>query len=193
MIKERTMSINLQKGQRVDLTKTNPGLQDVMVGLGWDVNESGGDAFDLDALAFLIGENGKAQDGDIVYFNNLKHSSGAVIHQGDNLTGEGDGDDEQIEIFLSKVPASIQKIAICVAIYQADARKQNFGMVQNAFVRLVDNSNSNEIIRYDLSEDYSIETAVVMGELYRHNGEWKFTAKGEGVRDGLNGLISRYN
>jgi tellurium resistance protein TerD len=187
------MGINVSKGQRIDITKTNPGLNDVMVGLGWDVNDNGSSAFDLDALAFLLDANGKAKDEDVVYFNNLKHASGAVIHQGDNLTGEGDGDDEQIEIFLNKIPASIERIAICVAIYEADSRRQNFGMVQNAFVRLVDNSNLNEIIRYDLSEDYSIETAVFMGELYRHNGEWKFAAKGEGVQNGLQGLISRFN
>ena len=187
------MGIDLSKGQRVDLTKTNPGLNDVMVGLGWDVDESGNSAFDLDALAFLLDANGKASDKDVVYFNNLKHSSGSVIYQGDNLTGEGDGDDEQIEIILNKVPESVQRIAIGVAIYQAESRKQNFGLVQNAFVRLVDNSNGNELIRYDLSEDYSIETAVFMGELYRHNGEWKFTAKGEGINGGLNGLVSRFN
>lgn len=187
------MGINVSKGQRIDITKTNPGLNDVMVGLGWDVNDSGNSAFDLDALAFLLDANGKAKDEDVVYFNNLKHASGSVIHQGDNLTGEGDGDDEQIEIFLNKIPASIERIAICVAIYDANNRRQNFGMVQNAFVRLVDNSNLSEIIRYDLSEDYSIETAVFMGELYRHSGEWKFAAKGEGIQNGLQGLISRFN
>lgn len=187
------MGINVAKGQRIDLTKTNPGLNDVMVGLGWDVNDSGDSAFDLDALAFLLGANGKAKDEDVVYFNNLKHVTGSVIHQGDNLTGEGDGDDEQIRIFLDKIPEYVQKIAICVAIYDANNRRQNFGMVQNVFVRFVDNSNLNEIIRYDLSEDYSIETAVFMGELYRHNGEWKFAAKGEGIQNGLDGLTSRFN
>lgn len=162
------MPINLAKGQKVDLTKGNPGLKNIMVGLGWDVNAfDSGDSFDLDAAAFLIDAAGKCPtDKEFVFYGNLTHSSGAVNHMGDNLTGDGEGDDEQIQIDLSKVPANIEKIAFTVTIYEAEARHQNFGQVSNAFIRLVDESNGTELIRYDLGEDFSIETAVVVGELY---------------------------
>ena len=188
------MPISLQKGQKVSLTKGNPGLTKVVVGLGWDVNQfdTGGD-FDLDAAAFLLGENGKVtSSGDFVFYGNLRHSSGAVEHLGDNLTGEGAGDDEQIRIDLTKVPDSIQRIAFTVTIYEAESRRQNFGMVNNAFIRIVDQANGTELIRYDLAEDFSIETAIVVGELYRHSGEWKFNAIGSGFQGGLAALCGHY-
>ena len=164
------MPINLSKGQKVDLTKGNPGLTKIMVGLGWDVNAfDSGSAFDLDAAAFLLGASGKCPtERDFIFYGNLKHSTGAVEHMGDNLTGAGDGDDEQIRIDLSKVPANIQRIAFTCTIYDAENRRQNFGKVSNAFIRIVDQSTGTELIRYDLAEDFSIETAIVVGELYRH-------------------------
>ena len=188
------MPINLSKGQKVDLTKGNPGLKNIMVGLRWDVNafDSGSD-FDLDAAAFMLGSDGKCPtDKEFVFYGNLAHTSGAVNHMGDNLTGAGDGDDEQIQIELSKVPANIEKIAFTVTIYDAEVRRQNFGQVSNAFIRLVDESNGTELIRYDLGEDFSIETAVVVGELYRNNGEWKFNAIGSGFQGGLAALCGHY-
>lgn len=188
------MSVSLQKGQKVDLTKGNPGLSKIMVGLGWDVNQYDGSAdFDLDAAAFLVGESGKVlTDDDFVFYGNLKHKSESVVHQGDNLTGEGDGDDEQILVDLTKVPANISKIAFTVTIYDAEARKQNFGQVSNAFIRIVDEVSNTELIRFDLGEDFSIETAVVVGELYRNNGEWKFNAIGSGFSGGLAALCHQY-
>jgi len=184
------MAISLKKGQKVDLTKTNPGLKEVMVGLGWDVNRyDGGKDFDLDASVFLLGANGKVPSNDeFVFYGNLKHKSGAVEHLGDNLTGKGEGDDEQIKINLATVPADIQKIDFTVTIYEAEQRKQNFGQVENAFIRVVNAATGEELIRYDLAEDFSIETAVVVGELYRHNGEWKFNAIGSGFEGGLAAL-----
>ena len=184
------MAVSLKKGQKVDLTKTNPGLKEVLVGLGWDINRyDGGKDFDLDASAFLLGANGKvASDDDFVFYGNLKHKSGGVEHLGDNLTGAGEGDDEQIKIFLDKVPADVQKIDFTVTIYEADERKQSFGQVENAFIRVVNAATNEELIRYDLGEDFSIETAVVVGELYRHGGEWKFNAIGSGFEGGLKAL-----
>lgn len=188
------MAVSLQKGQKVDLTKGNPGLSKIMVGLGWDVNQyDGGYDFDLDAAAFLLTSSGKVgQDSDFVFYGNLKHPSEAVVHQGDNLTGAGDGDDEQIMVDMSKIPADISKVAFTVTIYDSDVRKQNFGQVSNAFIRIVDESNGRELIRYDLGEDFSIETAVVVGELYRNNGEWKFNAIGSGFAGGLRALCLQY-
>ena len=188
------MAVSLQKGQKVDLTKGNPGLTKIMVGLGWDVNQyDGGSDFDLDAAAFLIGENGKVPtDDEFIFYGNLAHKSESVVHQGDNLTGEGDGDDEQILVDLTKVPANIAKIAFTVTIYDADVRRQNFGQVSNSFIRIVDEVSGNEMIRFDLGEDFSIETAVVVGELYRHNGEWKFNAIGGGFSGGLHALCRQY-
>ncbi|MBO6178443.1 MAG: TerD family protein [Selenomonadaceae bacterium] len=184
------MAVSLSKGQKVDLTKGNPGLSKILVGLGWDTNKyDGGFDFDLDAAAFLLGANGKVtSDEDFVFYNNLKHKSGSVEHLGDNLTGAGEGDDEEIKIDLSKVPANIEKIDFTVTIHEADARKQNFGQVSNAFIRIVDEANNKELIRYDLGEDFSIETAIIVGELYRHNGEWKFNAIGSGFSGGLAAL-----
>ena len=188
------MPISLSKGQKVDLTKGNPGLKSIMVGLGWDVNtfDSGAD-FDLDAAAFMVGASGKCPtEKEFVFYGNLEHPSHSVKHMGDNLTGEGEGDDEQIEIELEKVPANVEKIAFTVTIYDADVRKQNFGQVANAFIRIVDETTNTELIRYDLGEDFSIETAVVVGELYRHGGEWKFNAIGSGFQGGLAALCGHY-
>lgn len=188
------MPINLSKGQKVDLTKGNPGLKNIMVGLGWDVNafDSGAD-FDLDAAAFMLGDSGKCPtEKEFVFYGNLTHPTEAVKHMGDNLTGEGEGDDEQIQIDLSKIPANIAKVAFTVTIYEAESRRQNFGQVSNAFIRIVDESTNQELIRYDLGEDFSIETAVVVGELYRYNGEWKFNAIGSGFQGGLAALCGHY-
>ncbi len=188
------MPINLTKGQKVDLTKKNPSLKNIMVGLGWDVNEfdSGAD-FDLDAAAFMLGANGKCPtEKEFVFYGNLEHTSGAVKHMGDNLTGEGDGDDEQIEVSLAKIPPNVERIAFTVTIYDAEPRRQNFGQVSNSYIRIVDADTDSELIRYDLGEDFSIETAVVVGELYKHNGEWKFNAIGSGFQGGLAALCGHY-
>ena len=188
------MAVSLTKGQKVDLTKGNPGLNNLLVGLGWDINKfDGGSDFDLDTAAFMLGADGKtASDADFVFYGNLKHASGGVEHLGDNLTGEGDGDDEQIKVDLSKVPESVEKIDFTVTIYEAEERRQNFGQVSNAFIRIVDESSNTELIRYDLGEDFSIETDVVVGELYRHNGEWKFNAVGSGFQGGLQALCQNF-
>ena len=188
------MAISLQKGQKIDLTKTNPGLKKILIGLGWDINKyDGGSDFDLDAAAFLLGANGKvSSDEDFVFYKNLKHNSGSVEHLGDNLTGAGEGDDEQIKIDLSKVPANVDKIDFTVTIYDADARKQKFGQVENAYIRVVNDETGEELIRYDLGEDFSIETAVVVGEIYRNKGEWKFNAVGSGWSGGLAALCKNY-
>ena len=152
------MAVSLAKGQKVDLTKTNPGLKEVLIGLGWDTNKyDGGKDFDLDASVFMLGANGKVRsDADFVFYGNLKHESGSVEHMGDNLTGAGDGDDEEIKVFLDKVPADVEKIDFTVTIYEAEQRKQNFGQVENAFIRVVNKATNEELIRYDLGEDFSI-------------------------------------
>ena len=188
------MAISLKKGQKVDLTKTNPGLKNILIGLGWDTNKyDGGKDFDLDSSVFLLNGEGKVRnDDDFVFYGNLKHVSGAVEHLGDNLTGAGEGDDEQIKIDLSKVPEGIEKIDFTVTIYEAEERKQNFGQVENAFIRVVNEATGEELIRYDLGEDFSIETAVVIGELYRNKGEWKFNAIGSGFSGGLASLGKNY-
>lgn len=188
------MPVSLQKGQKVSLTKDNPGLTNVVVGLGWDVNayDTGAD-FDLDAAAFMLTDSGKVSgSGDFIFFGNLTHTSGSVQHLGDNLTGVGDGDDEQIKIDLSKVPDNITKIAFTVTIYEAEARRQNFGQVNNAFVRIYNESTGEELLRYDLGEDFSIETAAVFGELYKNGAEWKFNAIGSGYQGGLAALCANY-
>lgn len=188
------MPVNLQKGQKVSLTKGNPGLSKVVVGLGWDVNQfdTGGD-FDLDAAAFLQADTGKvSSQEDFVFYGNLKHPSGAVEHMGDNLTGAGDGDDEQIKVNLSMVPANITKIAFTVTIYEAEQRRQNFGQVNNAFIRIYNEETGEELLRYDLGEDFSIETAAVFGELYKNGSEWKFNAIGCGYQGGLAALCANY-
>ena len=188
------MPISLKKGQKVSLTKGNPGLKNVVVGLGWDTNAyDTGSEFDLDAAAFCLTDSGKvASQNDFVFFGNLSHASGAITHLGDNLTGAGDGDDEQIKIDLSKVPAEITKIAFTVTIYEAEARRQNFGQVSNAFVRIFDENTGEELLRYDLGEDFSIETAVVFGELYKNGDGWKFNAIGSGYQGGLAALCNMY-
>ncbi|MEZ3487450.1 MAG: TerD family protein [Lachnospiraceae bacterium] len=188
------MPINLSKGQKVDLTKKNPGLKNIMVGLGWDVNafDSGAD-FDLDAAAFMLGAGGKCPtEKEFIFYGNLEHTSGAVKHMGDNLTGEGEGDDEQIEVSLKDIPSNVERVAFTVTIYDAEPRRQNFGQVSNSYIRIVDADTNSELIRYDLGEDFSIETAVVVGELYRHNGEWKFNAIGSGFQGGLAALCGHY-
>lgn len=187
-------TINLSKGQKIDLTKTNPGLTKVVVGLGWDTNKySGGGDFDLDASVFLVGENGKSRGPeDFIFYNNLVGAGGAVTHTGDNLTGEGEGDDEQVIVDLPNVPADVHKISFTVTIHEAESRGQNFGQVSNAFIRIVNESSNEELIRYDLGEDFSIETALVVGELYRHGNEWKFNAIGSGYQGGLAALVNDY-
>lgn len=188
------MTINLSKGQRIDLTKTNPGLKKAIIGLGWDTNKySGGYDFDLDASAFLVGANDKVIDEkDFVFYNNLQGANGSVIHTGDNRTGEGEGDDEQLIIEFDKVPEHVHKIAITVTIHDAIQRAQNFGQVSNAFVRLVNQDTNEEVIRYDLAEEFSIETALVVCEIYRHGSEWKFSAVGSGFQGGLAALCNNY-
>ncbi len=188
------MVVSLAKGQKVDLTKTNPGLTKVMVGLGWDTNKyDGGNDFDLDSSVFLLDETGKVKDpSDFVFYNNTTGGNGSVVHSGDNLTGDGEGDDEVVYVTLNDVPASIQKITFTVTIHDAESRNQNFGMVSNAFIRLVNDANGQELIRYDLGEDFSIETALVVGELYRHGAEWKFSAIGSGYQGGLAALCNDF-
>lgn len=188
------MGITLSKGQKVDLTKGNPGLKHVLIGLGWDTNRyDGGFDFDLDTAAFLIGENGKVtNDLDFVFYNNVKHSSGSVTHLGDNRTGAGDGDDEQIQVDLSKIPTNISKVAFTVTIHEAQDRRQNFGQVNNSYIRVIDVDKNEELIKFELGEDFSIETAVVVAEIYRHNGEWKFNALGSGFEGGLAALCNNF-
>jgi tellurium resistance protein TerD len=184
------MAISLQKGQKVDLTKTNPGLKKVLVGLGWDTNKyDGGQDFDLDASVFLLGESGKVNsDADFIFYNNSQGGAGSVMHMGDNLTGEGEGDDEEVKIDLSMVPAEIHKVTFTVTIHDAEKRNQNFGQVSNAYIRVVAEDTNAELIRYDLGEDFSVETAIVVGELYRNGPEWKFNAIGSGFQGGLAAL-----
>ena len=186
------MAIQLKKGQKIDLTKGNPGLKHIRLGLGWDTNMfDGGDDFDLDVSLFMVGKSGKVeQDEDFIFYNNLKHPSEAVEHLGDNRTG--DGDDEEILVDFSKMPDRIEKIAVTVTIYEAKERRQNFGQVNNSYVRLVNSDNEEELLRYDLGEEFSIETAIVVCEIYRHNGEWKFSAVGSGFEGGLEALCRSY-
>lgn len=187
------MSISIAKGGNVSLSKEAPGLTKILIGLGWDARATDGADFDLDASAFLCAESGKVRsDADFIFYNQLKSSDGSVEHTGDNLTGEGEGDDEAIKVDLSRVPEAIQKIAVAVTIHDAENRKQNFGMVQNAFIRVVNDSDNKEIARYDLSEDYSTETALIFGEVYRHGAEWKFRAVGQGFQGGLAPLARNY-
>lgn len=188
------MAVSLSKGQKVDLTKTNPGLTKVIVGLGWDTNKyDGGYDFDLDASVFMLGENGKVTtETDFIYYNNPQGANGAVVHTGDNRTGAGDGDDEQVKINLAAIPTSIHRIAFTITIHEAAARNQNFGQVSNSYVRIFNEESGEELIRYDLGEDFSIETAIVVGELYSHNAEWKFSAIGSGYQGGLAALATDF-
>ena len=183
------MGVSLSKGGNVSLTKEAPGLTAVTVGLGWDARSTTGTDFDLDASAIMAGASGKVlSDGHFVFFNNLKSVDGSVEHTGDNLTGEGDGDDEQISVNLAAVPPEVDKIVFPVSIYDAAARSQSFGQVRNAFIRVLNQAGGTEIARYDLSEDASTETAMVFGELYRNGAEWKFRAVGQGYAEGLVGI-----
>ncbi|MFI2367429.1 TerD family protein [Streptomyces sp. NPDC018833] len=187
------MGVSLSKGGNVSLTKAAPNLTAVTVGLGWDVRTTTGTDFDLDASALLTNAEGKvAADGNFVFFNNLKSPDGSVEHTGDNLTGEGEGDDEQIKVNLAGVPADVQKIVFPVSIYEAESRQQSFGQVRNAFIRVVNQADGNELARYDLSEDASTETAMVFGELYRNGPEWKFRAIGQGYASGLRGIAQDF-
>ena len=190
------MAVSLAKGQRVSLEKIAPGLTEIFVGLGWDVKavDTGVD-FDLDASVFLLGSNERLiSDKHFIFYNNLTSPEAAksVTHKSDNLTGVGAGDDEVVEIKLSQVPPEIEKIVITVTIHEAQERKQNFGQVQNAFVRIVNLQTEQEVVRYDLVEDYSIETALIMAELYRKDGEWRLNAVGAGYQGGLQALLDRY-
>ncbi|MCB1658068.1 MAG: TerD family protein [Moraxellaceae bacterium] len=187
------MAISLQKGGNVNLSKEAPTMTKMVVGLGWDVRATDGAAFDLDAVAFVLKADGKVRaDSDFIFFNNKQNAEGSVVHGGDNRTGEGDGDDETIIIDLSKMPADVEKVAVCVTIYDADSRRQNFGQVSRAYVRVVNDAGQQEVARYDLSEDGSVETAMIFGEVYRHNGEWKFKAIGQGFKGGLGPLAASY-
>ncbi|MDR0621786.1 MAG: TerD family protein [Deltaproteobacteria bacterium] len=180
------MAVSLVKGGNVSLTGEAPGLKAILVGLGWDVRQTTGADFDLDCSAFLLTAAGKVRsDADFIFYNQLKSDNGAVEHTGDNLTGAGEGDDESIKIDLTKIPQQIEKIAVVVTIHEAESRRQNFGMVSNAFIRVVNQEGDKEIARFDLSEDMSTETALIFGEIYRHQGQWKFKAVGQGYDGGL--------
>lgn len=201
------MAVSLTKGQKVSLNKEKAGLDKIIIGLGWDAKpasekkgflsaifSAGGADIDCDASAILLKDDKVVSAQDVIYFGNLKHRSGAVEHLGDNLTGDGDGDDEQIIIKLSSVPADYNKIIFVVNIYSAVSRKQHFGMIQNAFIRLVDSRDNTEVLRFNLTDDYSNMTAMIFGEVYRNDGEWKFNALGQGTQDpGLKELISRFS
>lgn len=187
------MSVSLSKGGNVSLEKVAPGMVKMIIGLGWDDRATDGADFDLDASAFLLGDNGKVvDDQSFIFYNNMKSVCQSVEHTGDNTTGEGDGDDESIKVDLSKIPANVNKLAIVVTIHDAESRGQNFGQISNAFIRIVDEANGTEATRYDLSEDYSTETAMVFGEVYRHAGAWKFKAIGQGFTGGLKALAQEY-
>ena len=187
------MSLSLSKGGNVSLSKSAPGLTKLVIGLGWDTRSTDGSEFDLYGSEFLLTSNGKVRsDSDFIFYNNLAAADGSVEHTGDNRTGEGDGDDESLIVHLDKLPASIDKIAVTVTIHEAESRKQNFGQVSNAFIRCVNSNNNQEIARFDLTEDASTETAMIFGEIYRHNGEWKFRAVGQGFAGGLAALARNY-
>ena len=186
-------SLTLSKGSNLSLTKADPGLQMAMVGLGWDPRTTSGDQFDLDASAILVTSSGKVRNNDdFIFYNQLESKDGSVVHQGDNRTGEGDGDDEQILINLATVSADIERVVIVVSIDQAEARRQNFGQVRDAYCRVVNQDNDHEIVRYDLSEDAASETTMVFAEIYRNGAEWKFRAVGQGYASGLHGIATDY-
>lgn len=187
------MAVSLVKGGNVSLTKEAPTMNIAMAGLGWDARVTDGADFDLDASVFMVGDDGKViSDASFIFFNNKTSTCGSVTHMGDNRTGEGEGDDEQVKIDLAKVPAEVKKLVFAVTIYDAESRKQNFGMVSNSYMRIFNHDNSTEIARFDLSEDASTETAMIFGELYRHNAEWKFKAVGQGFAGGLSALASQH-
>lgn len=187
------MAISLQKGGNVNLSKEAPTMTTMTIGLGWDARATDGAAFDLDAVAFVLSATGKVRaDSDFIFFNNKQNAEGSVVHGGDNRTGAGDGDDESIVIHLNKMPANVEKVAICVTIYDAESRKQNFGQVSRAYVRVLNDANQQEVARYDLSEDGSTEAAMIFGEVYRNGGDWKFKAVGQGFKGGLGPLAGSY-
>lgn len=187
------MAISLSKGGNVSLSKTVPGLSQIHIGLGWNTRSTDGAGFDLDASAFLLKEDSKVRsDADFIFFNQKVSADGSVQHKGDNTTGEGGGDDEVIKVNLAQVPADVAKVAVTVTIHDAEARRQNFGMVSGAYVRVLNDATQEEIVRYDLSEDFSIETALIFGEVYRHSGEWKFRAVGQGFQGGLAAMAKNY-
>jgi tellurium resistance protein TerD len=187
------MAISLSKGGNVNLSKEAPNLENVLVGLGWDARATDGQDFDLDASLFMVKDDGKVpSDAHFIFYNQPKSPEGSIEHTGDNRTGAGEGDDESILVTLSKVPAEVQRLVIVVTIHDADARRQNFGQVSNAFVRIVNRDNSQEVVRFDLSEDYSTETAMIFGEIYRHSGDWKFRAVGQGYSGGLHALALQH-
>lgn len=187
------MGVTLRKGGNISLEKVAPGMTKILVGLGWDERSTDGTDFDLDASLFLLKEDGKVrEDSDFIFYGNLTSGCGSVAHQGDNRTGEGEGDDEAVKIDLAKVPADVNKISIVITIHEAQKRNQNFGQVANAFIRVVNDETNEEVARYDLTEDYSIETALIFGEIYRHNGEWKFKAVGQGYEGGLKALATGF-
>ena len=187
------MAISLNKGGNLSLSKTDPTLVRILIGLGWDERATDGASFDLDASAFLLTASGKVRgDHDFIFYNQLKSQDGSVEHTGDNRSGQGDGDDESLVVDLSKVSPEIEKIAITVTIHDAQSRGQNFGQIANAFIRVVNQDSGIEIVRFDLAEDYSTETAMVFGEVYGHNGEWKFRAVGQGYAGGLAAMCQQY-
>ena len=187
------MAISLQKGGNVSLSKEAPSMKKMLIGLGWDARATDGAAFDLDGSAFLLAASGKVRsDADFIFYNQTKSADGSVEHAGDNRTGAGDGDDEVIVVQLDSVPDDVAKIAVAVTIHDAEARGQNFGQVSQAFIRCVNADTNEEVARFDLSEDASIETAMIFGEIYRHNGEWKFKAIGQGFKCGLGPLAQNF-
>ena len=187
------MAISLSKGGNVSLSKEDPNLKNVLIGLGWDVRATDGADFDLDASVFLTNDAGKVRsDQDFIFYNNLRSSDGSVEHTGDNRTGVGEGDDEAVKVALDRVPTDVAKIAVAVTIHDGESRRQNFGMVANAFIRVVNSDSGVELARYDLSEDASTETAMIFGEVYRHNNEWKFRAVGQGYQGGLGPLARNF-
>lgn len=187
------MAISLKKGGNVSLSRNAPNLAHILVGLGWDARETAGDDFDLDASIFMVQENGKVRaDDDFVFYNQLVSRCRSVEHTGDSRSGAGDGDDEALKVNLPQVPSQVHRLVVCVTIHDAEGRKQNFGMVRNAFMRIVNSDNDAEIARFDLSEDYSTETAMIFGEIYRHSGEWKFRAVGQGFTGGLDAMCRTF-
>ncbi len=190
------MAISLNKGGRVSLSKEAPGLAKIRIGLGWDERSTDGAEFDLDASVFLLGANGKCRnDQDFIFYGNLKGAENTVEHMGDNLTGGGDGDDEVVKVNVAQLNTNVpdvEKIAVVVTIHEAESRGQNFGQVNNAFIRIVNDDDNSEIVRFDLTEDYSMETAMVFGEVYKKSGEWRFTAVGQGYAGGLQAACAQY-
>jgi tellurium resistance protein TerD len=187
------MALSLSKGQNVSLSKTDPSMTKLVIGLGWDPRPTDGQDFDLDASAFMLSEAGKARsEADFIFFNQLRSGCGSVEHTGDNRTGEGDGDDEQLKLNLTSMPTTVQRVAITVTIHEAEQKGQSFGQVSNAFIRVINEETQVEVVRYDLSEDYSTETAMIFGEVYRHNGEWKFKAVGQGYAGGILAMCNQF-